>query len=246
MAPLVAPSYGATGHAPGVANLAPVLNQGPATPFGPQLNFELNWDDGLGYSGNYYRLNSLIPWHLVPNQSLLFADLSASVNEDGDPIFNFGGGYREYNEASNRIFGINGYFDYDTGRFNNDWKRAGIGIESLGKYLDFRANGYFVSGTDSTLLSSTEINNCSLVGHNILVTTEEVRDNAYSGFDAEVGGPLPFIGRYGMNGYVGGFYLDNDDGEEAIGLSLRGELLLTDGINVNPVSYTHLTLPTKA
>ena len=114
---------------------------------------------------------------------------------------------------------MNAYGDYDQGYGTGDWYQVGAGFESLGKYLDFRLNGYLVVGDDSTLLSSNLSNTLRLMGNSAFKVRSEVLDNAYSGIQAEVGGPLPVLGQYGLNMYVGGYYLQNGQWPRYAGLS---------------------------
>ena len=209
----------------------------PQQPFGPIMMLESNFDQGLGFDKGYNRFNLRSPYHIVPNQTVLMGDLSASVTNNGDPLGNAGLVYRNYDEARNRVFGVNLFGDYDQGYGNNDWYRMTAGFESLGKYIDFRANGYFVLGNDSTLISSTLDNNVALSGFNAYMLRNQVRENAYSGFDMETGGPLPFLGRYGINMYAGLYFLGNDTGYDATGFQARWEALITQNLTVN----TYLT-----
>ena len=231
----MAASYGVAGQ------MAPQVDLGSLVgyqPFGPQVTFDANLDDGLAYSGNYYRVGAMIPMHLVTNQDILFLDVSGSVTEEGDGLFNLGGGRRVYSQEYDRVFGVNGYFDLGSGRTNQDIYRAGVGFESLGKYLDFRANGYIIVGDESFLVSDTYRDGCTFEGHNVLRTRDVVTESAFSGFDVEVGGPLPFVGAYGLNGYVGGYWLDSEELGDTTGYSLRAEALVTESVSVN-FTHTH-------
>ncbi|MCP4169656.1 MAG: right-handed parallel beta-helix repeat-containing protein [Fuerstiella sp.] len=205
--------------------------------FGPQLMFESNVGEGLGFNESYQRLNARIPYHVVPGNSVLIGDLSASLTNDRGEAYNFGLIWRNYDATRNRVFGWNVYGDVDDGRQNNRWQRFGVGMESLGKYIDFFANGYFVSGTDSVLLSSSLGTDLSLGGNSAFRTRTSTWDNAYSGGDFEVGGPLPLLGRRGINAYAGGYYLDNDQGYETFGYSARVQALITESATVD-LRYT--------
>ncbi|MCP4172597.1 MAG: hypothetical protein GY758_17695 [Fuerstiella sp.] len=205
--------------------------------FGPQLMFESNVSDGLGFDESYQRLNARIPYHVVPGHSVVIGDLSASLTNDRGEAYNFGMIWRNYDATRNRVFGWNAYGDIDDGQQNNRWTRFGVGMESLGKYIDFFANGYFVSGTDSVLRSSSLGTDLSLGGNGAFRTRTSTWDNAYSGGDFEVGGPLPLLGRRGINAYAGGYYLNNDQGYETYGYSARMQALVTESTTVD-VRYT--------
>lgn len=215
---------------------APVLGRmaAPNNPlFGPSVTFESNFKDGLGFSSAYHRANVRVPYHVVPGSSVLMADMSTSITNRGNYVYNFGAIWRNYDASRNRIFGWNAYFDMDDGQGNADWKRFGFGMESLGKYLDFRANGYVVTGDDSFLMTDNVVGDLRLSGSNVYRVRNQTRENAYSGVDAETGGPLPYLGRRGINGYVGGYYLDNDTGFSTVGVSARVEALITESVTAN-------------
>jgi len=218
----------------------------PTQPFGPIMMFETNIGDGLGYGQSYQRLNARIPYHIVPNTNVLIGDISASVTNYGDPVANVGLIYRNYDASLNRIFGVNAYADYDQGNGTGDWYQVGAGFESLGKYLDFRLNGYQVVGDDSTLLSSNISNTLRLMGNGAFKVRNEVLDNAYSGLQAEVGGPLPILGQYGLNMYVGGYYLANGNGYDTGGFQARWQALVTESLRVNTYLTTDHTFGTNS
>jgi len=233
-APYFERSYGATQQIPHSAYQ-------PAQPFGPIMMFETNIGDGLGYEQSYQRLNARIPYHIIPNTNVLIGDISASVTNNGDPLGNAGLIYRNYDSARNRIFGVNGYFDYDQGYGNGDWYQAGAGFESLGKYLDFRLNGYFAVGNDSQLLSSSTSSNLALLGNGAFKVRTDNYENAYSGLQAETGGPLPVLGDYGINMYAGAYFLHNDNGKDATGFQARWEAMITESLRVNTYLTTDRT-----
>jgi len=229
-APYFERSFAATEAVPNASYQAPA-------PFGPIMMFETNLNSGLGYQDGYQRINARVPYHIIPNTNVLIGDMSAAVTWEGAPVANGGLVYRRYDDLRNRVFGVNTFIDYDQGYGNSDWYRGTVGVESLGQYVDFRANGYFILGDDSTVLSDAPSGNLFLGGNNVFRTRTQVRENAYSGFDAEVGGPLPVLGQYGLNMYVGGYLLGNDNGYDTVGFQARWEALITQNLTVN----TYLT-----
>jgi hypothetical protein len=205
----------------------------PEQPFGPILMFETNLGGGVGYTDGSQRINARVPYHVVPNTMVLLGDVSGGVTWDGKPYVSGGGVYRYYDPTRNRVFGVNMFFDYDEGLGFGNQTRTTAGFESLGKYVDFRANAYAMVGDDTTLLSTTVLPGVALAGNNVFRQHEEVRANAYSGGDFELGGPLPLLGRYGMNMYPGMYYLTNDAGHDALGFQVRWEALVTQNLTVN-------------
>jgi hypothetical protein len=207
--------------------------------FGPQLMFETNIDDGLGFNDAYHRLNARMPYHVVPGNTVLLSDLSASITNSGDAVYNFGLVYRNYDASRNRIFGWNVYGDVDqSSDYQDAWYRIGAGVESLGKYVDFRANGYLITGDESALISSTLLGDLTQSGNNVFRVRNQLRENAYSGADFEIGGPLPIFGRRGFNMYTGAYYLGNEYGDDSVGVQARWQALLTDSATVN-VNYSN-------
>jgi hypothetical protein len=63
-----------------------------------------------------------------------------------------GGGLRFLPTGSNRIFGVNAYYDYRKDHRAN-YNQMGIGFELLGEYLNFRLNGYLPVGKKGIRLS---------------------------------------------------------------------------------------------
>ena len=207
--------------------------------FGPQINFDVNMGEGLGWTEGFYRMSALVPWHVNPGRTVLMGDVAASVNDDGRGTFSGGLIYRNFDVNRNRIFGWNTYYDNDQAvQAADGYQRLTFGVESLGQFFDFRANGYYILGEDTNVLSSRLTGDCSFEGHNILATRERMIETAFSGVDAEMGGPLPFLGHYGINGYVGGYWLTNDTAGDTVGVSGRVQAYINDMTTAN-VTYTN-------
>jgi|GEM_PF-408002 len=201
---------------------------------GPQATFEQNIDSGLGFQDSYTRINARIPNWLAPNDTVVNIDVSASLSGGGRDLYNYGLSVRHYDEARNRVWGINAFGDFDNTTSLSDYSRFGIGLESLGRYIDFIFNGYIVTGEDTFLSSRTVLPDLSLRGNNVVRSFRETRENAYSGFDAKIGGPLPWVGRRGINGYVGTYFLASEYGAaEALGVSAEVQVLATESFEVN-------------
>lgn len=216
-----------------VTEAVPNVFYQPVQPFGPIVMFETNMDDGIGFNNGYQRVNARLPYHIIPNTNVLITDLSASVTFDGLPVANGGLVYRRYDDAYKRIFGVNAFLDYDQGYGHNEWYRGTLGFESLGRYVDFRGNGYFMLGDDTSILSSTLLAGLQLQGNNAFNQRQQVASNAYSGFDLETGGPIPLLGQYGQNLYGGAYYLTNNNGGDTVGFQARWEALITQNLTVN-------------
>lgn len=225
-APYFERSYSAT-------EVAPNVFYQPVQPFGPIIESQTNIGGGLGFEEGSQRFSARLPYHIVPNTNVFLTDIQAAVTFDGRPIASVGGIYRNYDEVRDRIFGWNVYGDYDEGFGFGEWTRLTAGFESLGRYIDFRANGYLMVGSDTALISSSLSPNLTLAGSSIFKARTETRENAYSGGNIEVGGPVPFLGRHGVNLYAGPYYVGHDLGEESVGIQARVEALITESLTVN-------------
>ena len=131
--------------------------------------------------------------------------------------FNAGGGSRWYSADRDRIFGVNAYYD---GRktATTFFNQIGVGVESLGKYVDFRANGYAVVGPNSSVIG---YNNPTFRGSNIVLDT--LIENALSGFDFEIGTPIPFLERWDTRAFVGHYHYAAEQGLDVSGVRVRLE-----------------------
>jgi hypothetical protein len=221
---------GNSGVQPGAAGYAVPV------PFGPMINLDGVFGQGRGYDTNYYRVNAFLPMHIVPAESLAFASLNGGVTEDGKSVGSFGFGYRQYVKSLDRVFSGSGWFDYDDGH-NDTYYQAGLNFSSMGKYLDLHINGTMIVGQDSNVIIKRLQDPAFFEGHNILQNLVTVIENAYSGVDAELGGPLPFIGRYGVSAYVGGYYLNSREDEQTSGVRIRVQSRFSDDATVG-VEYT--------
>ena len=132
--------------------------------------------------------------------------------------------------------------DYDQGHART-YQQAGISFESLGTWIDVRVNGYIPFGRESNLVSSSAVpgsEDFRTIGSSTYFTNlrRNVNESAYHGLDAEIGGPLPVLGRYGVSGYAGGYWLDSKTDKAAVGPRARFEANVTDNFRVN-VTASH-------
>jgi hypothetical protein len=207
-----------------------------AAPFGPWITLDGRFGDGLGYDGSYYNVSVFNPRHIDPGFSLFFTMLNGSVTEHGDGVLNVGAGYGVYLPNYNRVFRASGWFDLDDGAANTHY-RAGLSLESLGRYFDATINGYVVLGDDSNPISQVFVNNPFFQQNFILLTQRTTTQHAYGGTDFEIGGLVPFLGRRGIYGYVGGYYLGSSQDKDTMGMKVRAEVAVSDDITAG-MTYT--------
>ncbi len=174
--------------------------------FRPRFNVDTRGGGLYGYNPGYTNMGMFVPFAIEGDTAILFLDGRGMVTHDGRGGANLGGGWRWWKEDIDRIFGLSAWYDYDNGH-RSDYSQIGLSFESLGRYIDYRANGYIPIGTRSHLLSSTvDATDTLFQGNCLAFRRTNVAEQSYTGFDAEMGGPLPVIGRYGVNGYVGGYH----------------------------------------
>jgi Inverse autotransporter, beta-domain len=203
-----------------------------ADPFGPRFFLNGYWGDAPGWTGPSYQADLYYPWHVVPGRSVFLGVLQAAVDDYGKGYFNAGIGYREYFPEQQRVLGAFGWLDWDDTN-NAGWLRFGGTLESLGKYLEMRANWYVLADQGAATVSQGFTGNPFFQGNNIVLNQRTVTEDAFDGFDLEFGGRLPFLGRYGVKGYVGPYYLHSDSTGGAWGVQGRVNVAVTDNCQVN-------------
>ena len=208
-----------------------------AVPFGPQVAIEGNFSDGLGWLGNYYGARVMVPKHLDPGRSLMFTLVHISGSDNGGAILNVGQAYRYYSQSQNRIYTIAGLADIDDGH-EKTYYRVSLHASTQGKFLDVNANTYMVlnnwlPGLDGHHTITDEYYGPVQYQQNsVLSNRRQVTETAYGGGEVEVGGRMPFVGRYGVSGYVGGYFLAPEEGDSAAGVKLRFNVNVTQDIRV--------------
>jgi hypothetical protein len=213
--------------------------------FGPRFDIGQFLGNRLGVNNTDTNFNFLLPYLLGSGEDVLFIDGRGLVTDQGRGGASAGIGYRSFDANHNRIYGISGWVDYDQGHART-YQQAGISFESLGTWMDFRVNGYLPFGTESNLLGRSLIGSPFFSGSNLLINQRSVNESAYHGVDAEVGGPLPVLGRYGVSGYVGGYWLDSRTDVAAAGPRVRFEANITDNFRVNVTASDDKVFGTNA
>ena len=158
-----------------------------------------------GYGSGYSTIGAFVPYKLEEN-ALLFASAMGMVTYDGRGGASVGGGWRYYNEFLDRVAGLSAWFDLDNGHAQ-PYQQLGFSLESLGRYVDYRVNGYLPISHPDHVLQTDLTQTAVLMGNGIGLLRNNVVEQAYGGFDAEIGGPTPILGRYGLNAYIGGYQL---------------------------------------
>ena len=181
--------------------------------------------EGVGHTTSYSSLDWFLP--LLPAESdstMWFGDFRALIFNDAEFGSNVGTGYRWFVEDQNRIYGINGYWDT---RNDNSllFNQAGIGVESLGQIVDFRANGYTPAVNDTY---QHQVRNAYFQGKGLFVPSTA----ALSGMDAEAGVNFPTFYQTSTSLFGGGYYFDSNHSIAAAGWRVRAEAMFRDCVVV--------------
>lgn len=187
--------------------------------FSPRAYFTARAGTLYGYEESYTNVGAFLP-AFIDDGAIVFLDGSGLVTYDGRGGANVGVGWRYLMEDIQRIVGVSAWYDFDAGHIRS-YNQIGLSFESLGRYFDLRLNGYIPIGQDRNVISSTLTGNMVFAGNRLLVQRASLIETAFTGFDAEVGGPMPIFGRYGLTGYTGFYFYTANDGGDFTGVSGR-------------------------
>lgn len=226
-APTVAAPQGA-GSGPDGADLPPLMSGMPAAPgtvnlvqpgsgaysnyyrlsrvdqiLAPRFNVDSRGGGLYGYGAGYSNIGVFVPYKL-DDTAILFMSAQGLVTYDGRGGATVGAGWRYLDPALNRITGLSTWYDFDNGHAR-PYQQIGFSYENLGQFVDYRVNGYLPTSKPDHVLVSDLTANPVLMGNNIGLARINTVEQAFAGFDAEVGGPTPILGQYGLNAYVGGY-----------------------------------------
>ncbi len=215
---------GAPGGVTGVARPA-------AEPFGPTMWLDGRWGETIGAQQDFYTWRVMVPTHVDPGRSLFFSTVNGSLTEEGDGVLGFHSGYRRYFPSLDRIVSFGGGFDFDMGH-EESFGRGVVSFGTLGRYFDAHVNGYWLLD-DVKDASDDLLPGMFYRGNNIGQNRLKVSEYAYGGVDAEFGGLLPFLGRYGLRGFVGPYWYYNSDLGGTWGKQARLEVQVTEDVTVN-------------
>lgn len=183
------------------------------TPYIQRFGLAHDIGDGIGFDDSFTTFEYMTPIRGEYDWDILFSDMRFILRNDATVGANLGVGYRVYNTAMNRIFGANVYYDYRNTNVN-DFNQLGIGLESLGPILDFRANAYIPDvGRVHGLLPN------AFVGHRLILREE----TAMTGGDFETAVNLLDTARVQARVAGGVYYFDGHGNDNATGWRVRAE-----------------------
>lgn len=174
------------------------------TIFNPRITVDNRSNQLYGYDSGYSTINAFLPYFTDEN-AMLFTSGGGLVSYNGRGGANVGAGWRYYMQDIDRVVGLSAWYDFDAGHARS-YNQIGLSFESLGRYFDLRLNGYIPIGQDQNVLSTTLAGPVRFAQNQIRVNQLADTETALTGFDSEIGGPMPLLGRYGLSGYAGFYY----------------------------------------
>jgi trimeric autotransporter adhesin len=177
------------------------------------------------------RLEGFIPLAQTTGQRITFLEGQFLLDNGGDIGGDILLGYRRYDANKDRIWG--GYLGFDHQQTDeNSFNQIGLGVESLGKTWDFRANAYLPIGDTRDLIDETTFdsgfrNVRGFQQHQFVLGRERTRqvisdyEAALGGLDAEVGARLAHWSTGDLRGYGGLYFYDAAGSDSTLGWRLR-------------------------
>ena len=146
--------------------------------------------DGVGYFNSYSQLGLFTPiW--INEDAFIAPNTRMMVTNSTQVGYSTGLVGRKYFEDLDRIFGLYGYYDSDQNSLNNRYSQFTLGGETLGRWWDLRANGYFLNGMRENEIACLGIGGTPFFNGNFIAfKSTQLRDQALGGADIEFGVPL--------------------------------------------------------
>jgi hypothetical protein len=154
------------------------------------------------------------------------------IFNNGKPAANAGLGLRY---IDSRVWGGNVYYDYRK-TSHHKYNQVSFGLESLGRYLDYRVNGYFPLGKHKSSLYDSSFDSFS--GHSLYIARKQ--ELALKGGNAELGIHIAKVKGIDFYSALGPYYFGNSSkhtfgGEFRIGMDVLSILRIEGS-----TSYDHL------
>lgn len=210
----------------------------------PRAAGKFSSNDWLGNPGPFFGVGGFVPLRQNVGKDITFAEGQMVIPTNGGVGGNVVLGHRVYDQKSDRIYG--GYVGFDHRNTGNaSFNQVGLGVETLGKNWDVRANAYLPLGDTRKLVSENVNNTVSAFSNpfftsNFLAVNRTIQQQinrhyeaAATGFDLEAGGKVAKLGKDGeLRGYGGVYYLKAPGSDGAVGFRTRLEARPSDLLNV--------------
>ena len=185
------------------------------TPYIQQFGGGYRFGDGVGFQNGFSDTEWMIPIRGDAEFDNFFADLHFLVRDDNKLGGNATLAYRRYDLDWNRIYGGYVFWDGMQTPLGNRLQQMGLGVETLGQFVDARANVYLPDAFDlrGPLPNLFQVNN-------LIINRAEV---AMTGVDGEVGLNLPEILNTRTRVLGGGYYFNGHGSGNTSGWKARVE-----------------------
>lgn len=195
--------------------------------------------DRMGFNSGYTDLNAFIPLGVEGPNALWWLNPRVHLTDTARGAVSVGLGRRVYVPSEDRVYGASFWWDYD-GAHNGVFHQLGGSFESIGRFFSLRGN-FVIPVGDPTFDFNEQFANPQFVGNQIAVTRTFSRETAYQVYDFEASMPIPYLGRYGWDVGVGGYYLSSGFAEDAGGVSVRTQVQITEDFWLNTLyTYDHV------
>lgn len=201
--------------------------------FGPRLSLEYFTGPGFGYYTGYTTFDSFIPVFGSSLNHLVYVD-ARGILSDTNVLWgnNLGLGYRFYHPPLDRMFGAWTSWDLRNTDFAT-YNQVSAGVETVGRYVDFRNNYYIVTGPQLTETARVTLPQPYFQNTFVMLPQLVKYDSALSGMDMEAGGPVPLLRRYGVRAYAGGYVFHGDSVGQFGGAQARLTTRLSNNFDFN-------------
>lgn len=209
-----------------IAGIAPITDSGGT--------FRLRHfvGDGVGIQDSSSSLGAFLP--LSASDEFIFFDGQYSLTNEANSVGNLGLGFREFNPANNRFWGVSLWYDVDDRNFNT-FQQAGATFELVGDIWDLRGNAYVPIGRRQQTSGDPVLSGGGLMfqGTSLAVGALLETETAYDGFDLELGRiwyGIPIA--QCIRTAVGFYHFQGDDNPHIYGVRGRVEGSLTQNIDL--------------
>jgi len=168
---------------------------------------------------------------LGKDETFLFFNPKLSWDDHHNHEYNLGLGIRSLRFDQKVILGINSYFDNKDVNGAGYFKQAGLGLEALSDFMDFRLNYYWALSSKKEVESSSTY---SFASHSLLEYTTPGYIEPMSGLDYEAGILVPGISNFmETRFYVGGYNYFAKVGKNVNGFSTRLDIMPSPLLNID-------------
>jgi len=202
----------------------------------PSAGVSGNFGDNY-WEEDFYTVDAFLPWNTNPGTDYFFSQIGISMTEESQFAGNLGLGYAYYLENMDRLLRMGSFFTVD-GQYEETRSAWSLRGESLGKFVDVLAGFQIITSDSDDTVGSGLTGNNGFSGNNYLFEGISVRETAFHNADIEIGGPLAYLGDYGINFYGKAYYmLNTQNDQDSLGWGVRGEWSITEDVTFN-VNHT--------